>query len=325
MEPIIENVADYALSQKDRPKAEFAKIGIVGCGSTGQKLAVMIASRGIDVVFIEVSQEKVDEAFEDIKVELDEKLNHWGITESEMRGVLSRIKGSTDYKELKGSDLVMESILSKNRMKAIEARKEIFKKIEEHVSRETIIATNSTTIAITELASVLEFKDRCVSLHVSLTSPDAKLVEVVKSIYTGDEVCQNVQKFAILMDRNFIRVAESPGLITVRLFAPMINEACEILLERVADMESIDFAARKSLKLGLGPFEMADKIGVDRIVRWLENMYEEFGELKYKPSPILKRLARANQTGRKAERGFYLYDQHGNRIKGKINDFIHEF
>ncbi|MEA3450376.1 MAG: 3-hydroxyacyl-CoA dehydrogenase family protein, partial [Bacteroidota bacterium] len=237
-------------------------------------------------------------------------------------GIISKISGSLDYKNLEGCDLVIEAILSNNRHKAIEARKEIFINIEKHVSKDTIIATNSTTIAITELASVLEHKNRCVSMHVSLTSPEAKLIEVVKSIYTGEEVCRNVQKFAVLVGRIFIKTAESPGLITVRLFAPMVNEACDILLERVANLENIDFAAKKSLNLPLGPFEMADKIGIDRIVRWLENMYEEFGDMKYKASPILRRLDRSGQTGRKVCRGFYLYDDKGNKLKDKINPFI---
>ncbi len=321
MEPIIENVREYALSQQGRPKADFSKVGIVGCGSTGQRLAIIMASRGMDVVFIELSEEKIQEAYEGIKEELSEKLHHWGITEGEMRGVISRIHGSTDYKELEGCDLVMESILSRSRETAKEARKEIFQIIEQNVSRNCIIATNSTTIAITELSSGLKYKDRCVSMHISLTSPEARLVEVVKSIYTTEEVCENVQKFAVLIGRDFIRVAESPGLITVRLFAPMINEACDILLERVASLENIDFAAKKSMNLPLGPFEMADKIGIDRIVRWLENMYEEFGDHEYKASPILRRLARAGQIGRKTGKGFYVYDEKGNKKIG-VNKFI---
>ncbi len=319
METIIENVADYALSSQFMPKADFEKVGIVGCGTTGQKLSIIIASRGIDVVFIELTEEKIKEAYEGITEELKNKLHHWGITESEMKGVLSRIKGSLDYNDLNGCDMVIEAILSKSRETAIDIRKDLFKKIEQHVSQNTIIATNSTTIAITELASVLKYKDRCVSMHVSLTSPTARLVEVVKSIYTKDEVCENVQKFAILIGRDFIRVAESPGLVTVRLFAPMINEACDILLERVADLETIDFAAKKSMNLPLGPFEMADKIGIDRIVRWLENMFNEFGDLRYKASPILKRLARAEQTGRKVGKGFYIYNDNGKKVD--VNKF----
>lgn len=319
MEPIIENVVNFGLSAKQMPRAEFAEIGIVGCGSTGQKLAILIASRGIDVTFIEVSEEKIKEAYKEIQKELDERRIHWGITESEKKGIISRIRGSLNLEDLKNCDLVIESILSKTRETAIEVRKELFKQIEEYVKPEAIIATNSTTIAITELASGLKYKNRCVSMHVSLTWPEAKLVEVVKSLYTDEEVCEDIQKFALLLGRNFIRVAESPGLISVRLFAPMINEACDILLERVADLEDIDFSAKKSMNLPLGPFEMADKIGIDRIIRWLENMYAEFGDLKYKASPIMKRLARAGQIGVKTGYGFYAYDERGKKIG--VNEF----
>ncbi|MBN2892203.1 MAG: 3-hydroxyacyl-CoA dehydrogenase family protein [Bacteroidales bacterium] len=314
-EPIIEQIEGYALSKSDRPKAQFEKVGIVGCGSMGQSLAIMIASRGIEVVFIELNQAKIDEAIEEIDEELEFKINHWGITASEKRGVMSRIKGTLDYNMLQGCDIVIEAILSKTREVARDVRKDVFKKIEQHVSPKTIIATNSTTTAITEMAAVLDYKDRCISMHISTTAPDAKLAEIVRSLYTTDEVCANVQKFAILLGKKFIRVAESPGLVTVRLFAPMINEACDILMEGVAELEKIDFAARTSINLPLGPFEMADKIGIDRVVRWLENMYEEFGDLKYKPSPILKRLVRAENTGRKAGRGFYHYDEHGKKLE----------
>ncbi len=320
-EPIIERVDEFALSKKDRPKAEFEKVGIVGCGSTGQKLAVIIAKRGIDVVFIELSQEKIDEAFQEIKELLDYELNHWGITEGEMKAVMGRINGTLEMSELRSCDMVIESTLSKTRESAIESRQKLFKQIEKNVSPSTIIATNSTTIAITELASVLDNRNRCISMHISLTSPHAKLVEVVKSLYTTDDVCRNVQKFATLIGKNFINVAESPGLITVRLFAPMINEACHILMESVADMEIIDMAAKKSMNLPLGPFEMADRIGIDRVIRWLENMYEEFGDHHYKPSPILKRLYRAKRTGQKVNHGFYIYKETGEKIKPAFSKF----
>jgi len=320
-DPIIERVEDFALSKSDRPKAEFEKVGIVGCGSTGQKLAVMIAKRGIDVVFIEISDSKIKEAFKEMKEDLEYELNHWGVTQGEMKAVLGRIQGSLNSKDLAECDLVIESILSKTRETALDIRKELFKTIEKNVSKDTIIATNSTTVAITELASVLEHKDRCISMHVSLTSPHAKLVEVVSSLYTTDSVCKNVQKFAVLLGKDFVKVAESSGLITVRLFAPLINEACDILMESVAKMETIDFASKKSLSLPLGPFEMADKIGIDRVIRWLENMYEEFGDLRYKPSPILKRLVRAQHTGRKAQQGFYIYDDLGTKLRPAFSEF----
>lgn len=312
-DPIIEQVENFALSRKDRPRAEFSKVGIVGCGSAGQRIAVLIAKRGIDVTFIEVSDEKVQEAFVGIKEELEAQLNHWGITEGEMKATLTRIKGSINYADLSGSDMVIEATLASDKLFSIQNRIKVFQEVEKHVSPTTILATNSSTISITEVSSQLTHKDRCISLHISLTSPEAKLVEVVKSIYTIDEVCKNVQKFAILIGKTFINVAESPGMVSVRLFAPMINDACKILIEGVASIENIDAAARMSMNLPLGPFEMADKIGIDRVVRWLENMYEEFGEINYKPSPILKRLARARHIGIKTSRGFYIYENNSKK------------
>jgi len=319
-EPIIEQVEKFALSKQDRPKAEFAKVGIVGCGSAGQRIAVLIAKRGIDVVFVETSQQKIEEAYNGIKVELNNQLNHWGITESEMKGTINRIVGSTEYKILEGCDLVIESVMIKNKELAIEQRVKIYKEIEKYVSPNTIIATNSSTISVTEIASQLEHKHRCISMHISLTSPEAKLVEYVRSVYTTDEIEKNVQKFAILIGKTFIKVAESAGMISVRLFAPMINDACRLFTEGVASIEKIDAAAKMSMNLPIGPFEMADKIGIDRVVRWLENMYEEFGDLHFKPSPILKRLERAQQTGVKAGKGFYIYETNGNK-KPAINLF----
>jgi len=219
---------------------------------------------------------------------------------------------------LKNCDLVIESILSGRKEESKEIRKKLFKQIEENVSPKTIIATNSATLAITELASVLKYKNRCISMHISTASPDSSLVEVVKSMYTDEKVCENVQKFAILLGKSFVRVAESPGLISVRIFAPMINEACDLLGERVADLETIDFAFRKSIGIYEGPFELADKIGIDKVVRWMDNMYDEFGDLRYKASPILRRLQRANHLGIKTRVGFYKYDENGKKIGSAV-------
>ena len=317
--PIIERVENFGLSKKDRPKAEFAEVGIVGCGSNGQSLAIMIASKGIEVVFIELSQELIERAYKEIEEELNAKIISWGITDGEKRAVLSRIKGSLDYNDLENCDMVIEAILSKSREKSRDIRKGVFNKIEEHISPHAIIATNSTTVAITEISAGLKHRDRCISMHISITSPTANLVEVVKSLYTSKETCMNVRKFAILIGKKFIEVAESPGLITVRIFAPMINEACDILLERVAKMTEIDLAVRESLNLPLGPFEMADKIGIAKVIRWLDNLYDEYGDRQYKASPILKRLERANHLGRKTNEGFYKYNDLGQKIEPEVN------
>lgn len=228
---------------------------------------------------------------------------------------MSRIRGTLDYEDLADCDLVIEAILSKTRESSVGVRKEVFRRIEKYVTPESIIATNSTTIVITELSSELEHKERCVSLHFSTTSPDAGILEVARGLYTSDEAYSRVLTFGKLLSKVVIPVEESPGLISVRLLVVLINEACHILGENVATKENIDLTMSSSLSTKQGPFEMADRIGLDRVLRYMENLFNEFGDIRYKANPQIKRLVRANQLGRKTGKGFYEYDENGTRIK----------
>ncbi len=313
-EVIVESIENYGLSQKDRPKQLFSKVGIVGCGTVGQSIALMISEKELEVVFIELSEEKINYAFCKIERELDSMIEHWGMTPGEKRAIISRIHGYVGYEHLKGCDLVIESIRSRIREQRVATRKEVFKNIEKYVSHSAIIATNSTTIVITELSSELEFKDRCVSLHFLTSTPGSKMIEVVRGLYTSDIVYDRVCIFVKMIGRTVIPVEESPGLISVRLFIALVNEACEVLMEGVGAMEDIDLTMKVGLGMSLGPFELADKVGLDKVLRWMDNIYSEFGDIKYKASPILKKLVRANQFGRINGKGFYKYDENGRKI-----------
>ena len=314
-EILTEPIENYALNAKTKPKVQFSQVGVVGCGSTGQRITIMIASRGIEVVFLELNQEKIDEAYREIAEALEEKINHWGMTAGDKKLILSRIKGTLDYKDFAECDLVIESILSKTREFSLDIRKAVFQKIEDNTKSHAIIATNSTTSVITELAADLKFRGRCISLHFSTTAPSAKIVEVVRGLYTAPEICESIRKFATLINKHPVPVEESPGLVSVRLGVALIGEACDLLMEGVASKENIDLVMRNGLGLPLGPFEMADKIGLDRVFRWMENLYNEFGDKKYKASPVLKKLLRAKHLGRKTCQGFYKYDEHGHKLK----------
>ncbi len=318
MREIVEPIEQYALSKKNRPKSQFSKVGLVGCGSVGQSIARMIATHGIEVIFIEIDEEKIEAAQRGIEAELDRMIDHWGMTPGEKRAVLNRIKGSLHCRDLRGCDLVIEAIKSKTREERVSLRKEIFKRIENYIEPSAIIATNSTTIVTTELSSELKYKDRCVSLHFSTSNPGANIVEVVRGLYTSDETYNNVKKFVQLIGKKMIAVQESPGLITVRLFATLINEACGVYMEGVGSLPDIDLSVRTGLGLGMGPFELADKIGLDKVTRWLENLYNEFGDMKYKANPLLKRLVRANRLGRITGEGFYKYDENGKKIEDQL-------
>jgi 3-hydroxybutyryl-CoA dehydrogenase len=319
MAEYIEKLEDYGLSKDNKPKTLFSRVGIVGAGSVGQNIARMVSSRGLDVIILDLNQTKLDQAFNDLGKELDRMIQRWGMTNSEKLGILSRIKGTLNYEDFRGCDIVIEAIKSSSREHSHILRGEILQTIESHVDRDTIIATNSSTQVITELTADLIYKDRCVSFHFLTPEADARIVEIVKGLYTSQVAYDNTMKFANLIGKKVVPVKESPGIISTRLIVPFINEACEILMEGVGSMEDIDLTMRVGFGLPLGPFEMADKIGLDKILRWCENLYDEFGDLKYKSSPLLKKLVRANQLGRRTGRGFYEYNKDGVKITKNIS------
>ncbi|MBN2667838.1 MAG: NAD-binding protein [Bacteroidales bacterium] len=310
----VEKICQYALSKDNKPKALFSKIGVVGCGTVGQSIARLVSARGIDVVFIETNEERIKNAFKRIEDNLDSMINRWGMTSSEKRAILSRIEGTLDCTKLQECDLVFESVRSKSKKADVLLVKEVFQKIEQNVKRDTIIATNATILGVTEIASVLKYPDRAVSIHFLVSQPDAPVVEASRGIETSDEVSKKVEKFIKLLGKRLVPIAESPGGISARLVSPLINEACQMFLEGVGTMDEIDDMMTKGLGLRLGPFAMADKIGLDKILLWLDGLYSEFGDQKYKAHTVLKNHVRARHLGRKTRKGFYEYDAEGKRI-----------
>ena len=313
-EVIYEPIEEFGLSKKSRSKTLFSKIGVVGCGLVGQNIARVASFYGIEVVFIEVSEEKIREAYKNIEKVLDDRIEHWGLTQGEKRAILSRIKGTLEYKDLVGCDFVIEAIRAIDRGGKIKERKEIFRKIEEVVDQDCIIATHSTTIVITELSSDLQYRNRCVSLHFFVNHQEARIIEVVRGLYTTDESYQKVCKFVSLINRKIVPVQESAGLVSVRMYVVMLNEACEILMEGISNIEDVDQLMKIGFGMRLGPFELADKMGLDKVLRWMDNIYNEFGDIRYKPNPYLRRLVRGKHMGIESGEGFYKYDEDGKKI-----------
>jgi 3-hydroxybutyryl-CoA dehydrogenase len=313
-----EILEDYALHEKLQQKGTLQRIGIVGCGSVGQEIARIVSKAGIDVVFIDVSEERVRNIFLSLNQQLDEVIDRWGLTESEKRAILSRIKGSTNYSELSNCNLVMETISSNKPGTSIELRKEIFKRIEEHVAEDTIITSNISTLMISDLAAVLRLPERSVGLHFMTPPSTVKIVEVVRGLNTSTQAYEFVCRFANMIGKRVITVNESPGNISTRLIVTLINEACETLMEGVSSVENIDDTMKFGFGLQFGPFELADRIGLDKILKYMDNLYQEFGLHKYKASPIIKRLVRGNNLGRKTNKGFYLYEN-GKRLGTNVS------
>jgi 3-hydroxybutyryl-CoA dehydrogenase len=303
-----ETLYDFALSKTTQKKGSIQKIAVIGCGNMGQEITRMVSEHGMDVIFIELSEGRIQEVFNEIDGQLDDLINKWGLTLGEKRAILSRIKGSTDYKEIHNADLIIESINTKKPGTNIEMRKEVFRKVEEVVSMEAIITSNNSTLMISELSSVLKYPERALGLHFIAPASTVKIVEIIRGIDTNDQTYELAVKFAHMIDKTVINVNESPGHISSRLIITIINEACETLMEGVASVQCIDTTMKMGYGLLFGPFEMADRIGLDNLLKWMDNLYAEYGLQKFKASPIIKRLVRAGYHGIRTGKGFYKYE-----------------
>ena len=308
-ETITEAIEPFGLSFKHKKKTLFSKIGVVGAGSEGRDIIRLTSSAGLDVIFIELNQERIDNCFKKLSVGLDHRIENWGLTPAEKKMILGRIKGSVDYSDLKDCDFVIECIRYDKKLGwDTQMRKQAFEQIEQVVSPEAIIATNATTVVISELAYKLKHKERCVSLHFPISHPDAKLLEIVKGSYTSEEVYKKVLLFAKLIKYETINVHESNGLVSMRLVVVLLNEACQMVMQNIAKMEDINRLMIVDYGMRLGIFQIADIIGIEKLVDLMEDMFDEYGDKKYKPSQVIWRLFRTNQLGVHTQRGFFIYE-----------------
>lgn len=321
MAEIIEPIEEYGLSTKHKKRSLFSKIGVVGCGRDGRHIVSLTALSGIEVTFVEVSNERIQLALQDIENKLDTKIENWGLTQSEKRATMGRIKGSLDYEDLKDCDFVIECIRYDTAgERSIELRKEVFRNLEQVLAPDAIIATNATTVIISELAADLKYKDRCICLHFPVSHTDARLLEVVSGTFTSKESINKIFHFAHMIKHTAIQVHESSGLVSFRLMIIMLNEACQIWMENVATIEDIDKEFTIIYGQRFGIFQMADIIGIEKLVMLMEDMFNEYGDKKYKATPVLLKLYRSKQLGLSSGRGFYIYDEAG-KIIGP-NDLI---
>lgn len=312
---MIETLEEYGLSKQVRKKGSLQKVGLIGCGNMGQEIAHLVAARGVEVMFIDLTLERIAEVFIEMNQRLDDIIDKWGLTVSEKKAILSRIHGSIDYNDIADCDLVIETINTRKPGTSLEVRKDVFRKIEAVVREDTIIASNTSTLIISDLAAVLKHPERAVGLHFITPATTVGVVEVVRGMYTSDEALRFVMKFARTIDKKVIVLTESPGNISTRLIVTLINEACEVLMEGVASAGNIDTTMKLGFGLQFGPLEMADRIGLDKVIKWMNNLYQEFGDRKFKPNPILKRLYRLGKHGKRSGAGFYIYE--GGKIAGE--------
>ncbi|MBZ4651413.1 MAG: 3-hydroxyacyl-CoA dehydrogenase [Proteiniphilum sp.] len=316
-EMIIEPIEKYGLtiSADSRHKPLFSKIGVVGAGKEGRNIINMASTAGMEVVFLDESPERIDFVLGELEKIMDQKISNWGLTQTEKKMIMNRITPTLNYEDFAECDLVVECTrYTETGRRSTPLRKNIFKRLEEILDEDAIIATNGSTIIISELASDLLHKERCVSLYFPVTHPDARILEIVSGMYTSEEVYQKMEIFARLINYKPHRINESNGNVSLRMVATMLNEACQVLLERVCSMEDIEETFTIIYGQRYGIFRMADIIGIERLVTLMEAMFNDFGAKHYKPNPLLWKLYRSNQLGVRTRKGFYLYDENGNPV-----------
>jgi 3-hydroxybutyryl-CoA dehydrogenase len=288
----------------------YRKIGVIGGGTMGRGIAEMLAKKGMEVVLIEQSQPLLDASLEQIQLSLDKQLEKWAITESEKKLILGKIHPSIEMKSLSDCDLVIESITEN-----LEAKKAVFRQVDEVCPSNVIIASNTSTLSLTELAAETNNPDRVIGMHFVYPVSKIDLVEIIRGMKTSDLTYTSTLGFVQnSLEKTGIQVFESPGFVTTRLICVLINEAMQTLSEGVASAEEIDRAMRTGYQFNKGPLEMADRFGLDSVLAALEQMFREYGELKYRPSFMLKQMVHAGHLGVKTGQGFFKYDKDGDRL-----------
>ena len=285
-------------------------VGIVGAGTMGQGIAVACAAAGLDVLVSERTPQAAQQAMAEIVHALDNDIAKWRRTESEKRAILARIRTVDSFGALEAAQLVVEAVPDDLELKA-----SIFQELDLVCPAEDILATNTSALSVSEIAARTKRPDRILGLHFLTPVPVVPLVEVVRGLSTSDQTLRDALEFVRLIGKTGIEVFESPGYVTTRVILPFINEAMHVVLEGVASAEAVDTSMRLGYGMSLGPLALADRMGLDEVMRWMQHLFDELGDLKYRPCPLLRKMVRAGRLGVKTGSGFFEYDEQG-RLRG---------
>lgn len=281
---------------------EIRKVGVVGCGIMGAGITQVCAQSGYQVVVSEANQELLNKGLVSIKASLTKSVNKCKISQQDMDAILGRVRGTIDITQFSDCDLVIEAVAEN-----LEVKKKVFAQLDKVCQKHAILATNTSSMCVIEIAAATKRLDKVLGLHFFNPAQVMKLLELVRTIATSCEAVELCKKFGKSLGKTIVIVKDMPGFIVNRLLTPFTLNAIHMLEAGIATRDDIDNAVKLGLNHPMGPLELADLIGLDTIYKSANARYEELKELQYAPPPLLKRMVNAGWLGRKTGRGFYEY------------------
>ena len=283
-------------------ESNIKTVGIVGAGTMGSGIAELVASAEKNVVLLDIEKGLVEEAIGRIEKNFKRLARRGKIEEEQASLIISRIQATEDYADFRDADIVIEAA-----SEDMDLKKAVFSKIEENTEQSAIIATNTSTLSVTELAMSTSRPEKVLGIHFFNPAPIMKLVEVINTAKTSPETLEQAMEFARGLDKHPVMAKDRSGFVVNRILLPMINEAIFVLDEGIAAAAEIDNAMKLGANHPIGPLALADLIGLDVTLSVLSVLYAEHGDPKFRPAPLLKEMVRAGHLGRKTGKGFFEY------------------